>query len=773
MRSIGFGFERLGLIALSRPKTMLGLVIGVTLLAVYGAFQLKFSDDLVSVFRTPTPVYQTYNAFLEQFTDGSDAALLLVDGDLADEAHWLALERLTKEIGALEPVSDVVSVFSLTALDTAAGPPAEELDYEALLDEDWSEPAATVIETAPSEGPPAADVLVTHPLNEGRLLTKDFKTALVIITLAEGDDVIRQAYALKTGLDDLLDGLPDGMTGTLSGLPVVRAEIIRHIFEEQPLLLGLGVLVGFSLGVVLLGVLVDGVVAAATPIICMLWLYGALGLFGIPMTVLLNDLPLLVLALAFAANMHLIYSVRRDLYASGYKFKAIRHTITHIGPACALSTLTTMVAFLSFYFSGSEAIIEFGVIGALFLLGGFAAAMTVHPVTIWVALKFGWRPRPAMRGKGRAAKVLEIVSVDAAKWLDCRRLPITLGAIVVAGLAGWAHFQVGPGYSTLEDIPRASDTYEVMQRLDEDFGGAYTIHLPLPLRFDGAAADTEEALKLRDVHRAVEDALPGHYVYSPWTVVDWFGQTDRPVNRPRLEGLAESTPRGWQGLLLSEDGTIPALIVTAKDGESTALSDKAALVEAVAGRVLETDLSGQATGIVVLAARASKDIIRRLSVGLLIAAVGTAVLVGIAFRSLRIGVITVLPNILPVLAVGATLFLLGLPLQIASALAMTVALGIAVDDTVHVINSYRIQRQIRSPRAALCRTMREVGPVLVITSLVLMLGLGPAFMSWSPGIATFATFAIFTIGIALVVDLVALPALLALGVRRSDHVKLT
>lgn len=819
MRSIGFGLERLGLLAIAAPRTALISVLILTMLAVYGTSQLRFADDLVGIFRSDTDVYRTYEAFQNEFVDGSDAALVLVDGDFSDPAQWQALEGLKAGVARLEPVADVVSVFSLAALDEAAGAPVDEDFFDdfdeaedleggpgldpMVFEDDPTSPARSAAVSAallPVAAAFSAEVLVDHPLNMSRLLTDDLKAAVLILTLKNNGASLADIRALRRGIGAAAEDLPQAMSWTLSGLPIARAEVVRRIVDEQPMLLTGGLLIGFVLGVLLLGVFVDALVVAVTPMLCILWVYGAFGLFDIPVTVLLNDLPLLVLALAFASSMHLVYAARRDLCASDYDFKALNETVAHVGPACALSILTTMIAFLSLLFAGSAAISEFGVIGAVAVFLVFFSTMLLHPVTVWCALHLGWRPRPVMQSDSRTARSLEIVSVQAARVLDTVRVPLTLATVVGTALAGIAHLQVTPRYSPLEDIPSRSQTYQVVERLRAEFGGAQAIHLPLPLQggegtalganahgtnahrtnalgtnalgtnalgagASGGGGSMVDLVRLSRAHEAAEAAFPGHEIASPYSVIRWLTDTGRPASPSRLEAVLEAAPKSFRGLFLSEDGTRPVILLQVKADDNQSVSALARQLETVVGEALGVDLAGEATGTVVLAARSSTAIISRLSISLIFAAIAASLLVALGFRTWEPAALTLLPNLLPVLAVGAILYLFGLPLQIASALAMTVALGIAVDDTVHMLNGFWKHRRCRAPRAALARTMREVGPVLVVTSGVLMLGLTPAFFSWSPGISTFAGFAIATIGIALVVDLVALPALIAVWSR--------
>ena len=193
----------------------------------------------------------------------------------------------------------------------------------------------------------------------------------------------------------------------------------------------------------------------------------------------------------------------------------------------------------------------------------------------------------------------------------------------------------------------------------------------------------------------------------------------------------------------------------------------AARFETIAAAALGSKLQGQASGLAVLSARVAPDTVERLQLSLILAAVGAAALMALAFRRSVVFPLCLLPNLLPVLAVGALLAIFAVELTLATALAMTVALGIAVDDTVHLTSACIEARRSRAGRAAVIAAARAVGPVLIVTTLVLTVGLAPALFSWSPATAAFAAFAIATIGLALLADLGLLPALLGLWLARS------
>jgi predicted RND superfamily exporter protein len=143
------------------------------------------------------------------------------------------------------------------------------------------------------------------------------------------------------------------------------------------------------------------------------------------------------------------------------------------------------------------------------------------------------------------------------------------------------------------------------------------------------------------------------------------------------------------------------------------------------------------------------------------AAVIILVVMALAYRSLRIGLITVVPNMFPLAVTATFLALTGRPLDIASVCSFTVCLGIAVDDSIHFLTRYQEElSEAADPAEAVQRAFVGVGTALIMTTLVLIAGFGTVLTSDLPGHRTFAIMACWTIGAALVGDLIFLPALL-------------
>lgn len=131
------------------------------------------------------------------------------------------------------------------------------------------------------------------------------------------------------------------------------------------------------------------------------------------------------------------------------------------------------------------------------------------------------------------------------------------------------------------------------------------------------------------------------------------------------------------------------------------------------------------------------------------------------FRSLRLGLISVLPNLVPLSVVVAVIYLSGAVVTLTALMVFSVCLGIASDDTIHFLNGFRHQPRQPAGSSAVVGAVRRVGPALVISTLVLLAGFGTASFSGVPTTQAFARLASVAVTAALIGDLVLLPSLLA------------
>ncbi|MEL6317404.1 MAG: MMPL family transporter, partial [Pseudomonadota bacterium] len=713
------------------------------LISLAGALQLRYVDDVAALFETSDPAAERLVAYQSAYVDPAERALLLVSGPLDTEAGRAAAEALEAAAAAHLGADAVATPFGLEA-------DAAKLRGELSV----STPFGRVSALERRERPP--------------LMSADGDRALFLLALPEGAEARAAVTALRAALAPAITAAAAaGVEAQLTGAPPTRATRIDRLVEQQPLLLACGLVIGFLFGAFLLGSVIDAAVVAVAPILCLLMVYGAFGWSGTPMTALLNNLPLLILALAFTTHLHLVFDARRRLCLAEYREEAIAGALREVGPACALSLLTTMLAFAAFVASGSSAIMEFGAIGAAAVGILFLTAMIAHPAIVWAALRLGWRPEPVdtRRADGlgwrTGPRMLEKASVALAlpAFRRARLAAVATAALLIAAAA--AHLSLPTQWSALEDIPEHADERAAALEIDGAFSGSVAISLPLPIALEGEGR-TDALIQLKAAHEAAAAEFGAEAVFSAWTPFETLKRDGRRTLERLGERLIEALPPALAPHVISAEGARPSVIALSADGSAAEIAARAAALEAAVGAAIGRDLEGAATGAATAAARVAPAVIERLNLGLLAAAVASSLIAALAFRSWAAFACTFAPNLLPVLFVGAALWASGGALGLAPVLAMTIAFGVAVDDSVHMAGRFRLARRDAEPELAMLRAAKEVGPVLIATTLVLALGLAPALLSWSPAIATFAAFAIATIAAALLADLLTLPPLLRL-----------
>jgi predicted RND superfamily exporter protein len=173
------------------------------------------------------------------------------------------------------------------------------------------------------------------------------------------------------------------------------------------------------------------------------------------------------------------------------------------------------------------------------------------------------------------------------------------------------------------------------------------------------------------------------------------------------------------------------------------------------------------TGLPAIAARNSAKLIGELNIGLIGDMFVIFIFLGIALRSVLSGVSSILPSVFPIFATGALLWVTGEGLQFASIIAITVAFALAIDSTIHFLNRFRIEEAKVPPgpgseKTALINTMHHIGPVIVLTTIVLALGLGVTILSHLPSLRLFGRLAAVCLLSSLIAQLFILPATIAL-----------
>jgi predicted RND superfamily exporter protein len=753
MGKLGFGLERFGLVTLARPRlTAIALVL-LTAFCALGVWRIEATGALSDFFRGDNKDYRLYQQMSERFPTSEFDVFVVVEGqDLLTPDRLEDVRMLHLELQFVEAVNGVLSIFSMRQAPDAEGYPPPMFPANMPRGEAFDA---------------LKEKVAAHPLLDGKLLTTpEGQTPLTILIVSlnkssvAGDGLNAAVNEIKALASESLGGT--GLSVRMAGVPVMQADLRGAIENDRLLFNTAGVFMGMLIAILFFQRATLILIATACPILASVVTLGVIGHLQIDLDSLINTIPPLVMVIAFSDAMHMIFSIRRRLDDGDNKRAAIRHAVLTIGPACALTSLTTAIAMLSLTITDSALIKTFAVSAALGTITAFFIVMSVVPSLSYLFIGDEERFRRTDASRLGMMHRMDRVCLWMSQWVEARYVKLTVVAAVLLAAMLAAHLQLEPRYRLSDQIPQDKEAMAGSERLDQKLTGVQPLHIMVRWENGNDLFDQDVLSAIGGAHRVMEEGTAVGNVWSLDTMNRWLVSNDENAKQ-YLQPYIEMLPEHLTNRFINSENN--AALVTGRVVNLDA-SDTVPIV-----RQLDADLetlrqaypqmSFEVTGLPVLAALQSDNMITQLNNGLLIAIALVIIMIGVAFRSMSIAAISIAPNLFPLVATGAVLYAFGGGLEYSSVIAFTVAFGLAVDDTIHFLNRLAVEEsRTNSAEKAVRGTLFVVGPVLVLTTIVLVLGLAVTLFSAVPPTQLFGRLAMTMLMAALIADLLFLPAII-------------
>jgi predicted RND superfamily exporter protein len=344
-----------------------------------------------------------------------------------------------------------------------------------------------------------------------------------------------------------------------------------------------------------------------------------------------------------------------------------------------------------------------------------------------------------------------------------------LGLGLVIGL-GVAHLTLEPRYRLADQVPDREQALAATSRLDAKLTGANPVDVMIELPAGTTLYEPEPLAVVANVHRIVERQAGLGNVWSAETLVRWLAETGQNDVGTLVQYVSLLPAHLTRRFVTAEQD---AAVVTGRipDIDASDLLPTVNALDKALGpvRAAYPGYRISVSGLSVIAARNSAAMIQTINWMLTAEMVIVSALIGLAFRSLLIGAVSLLPGLFPVVTSGASLALTGEGLQFASIIALTVAFGLGLNATVHYLNRLRLEeRPGRAPVEAAARAAELIGPALILTSIVLACGLAVTVFSDLPSLRLFGRLSATTLIAAMIGGMLLLPACVLL-VRRAEN----
>ena len=568
-----------------------------------------------------------------------------------------------------------------------------------------------------------------------------------------------------------------GVDVHVSGLPYIRTEVTTKIKRELGLFIALAAIVT----ALLLLLFFRNIIVMA---VCMLvvgtgviWSLGSIVLFDYKLTALMGLIPPLMIVIGVPNCIYLLNKYHAEFKRHGNKGLALTRMVKKVGNATFMTNATTALGFAAFMFTTSDVLQQFGVIASINILAMFCISLLIIPSV------FSWLPPPRrrhVRHLDRRWVYLVVHRLERAVSHHRSAVYIVTACVLLLGGIGISLMRVTGNVAG--DLPQEDVILADLNWFEDRFGGVMPFEVVVRTDKPGKVTQLAFLKKVERLQRVLEEepqlsrsvslvdglklAKQGFFGGNP-ARYSLPSRREQSFMGPYLTGTSGGGIEGDGRYVDSARTTIRVSAQVADIGtqEMNALTDRLQLrIDSI---FPPEDHTVFMTGTSVVFVEGTTYLVKNLFVSLALAVLVIATVMAILFRSGRMVAISLLPNLVPLIFTAAVMGFFGIALKPSTLLVFSIAFGISVDDTIHLLAKYRQELDLHgwNMREAVLLAVRETGVSMMYTSIVLFFGFLMFFASDFEGTRALGILVSTTLLVAMLTNLVLLPSML-LGFER-------
>jgi hypothetical protein len=622
------------------------------------------------------------------------------------------------------------------------------------------------------------DAVEHAPMLRGRLVSEDHQLAAVALVLDPdlgiGDERVEMVHAI----DDWVAAHPPppGVEVHIAGLPHLRASISDAMIDDQIILVPLSLLVCIILLFISFRWIAGMLLPILTVAFSVVTVLGVMAIVGEPLTILMNTLPTLLIVMGISEAVHVIGRYVEESRRTSDRALAARRTMHSLAVASFLTSLTTAVGFASLAVADTEMLRRFGLVAAFGVMTVYVVLMTFVPAALTYFVPPSGDHKVKLNKSTTRGWLEKLLVVMTARLVRRPYVPIAVAAAFGLGSA-WAYQLIHVDTSLLDTF-RAEDPVVIATHLvDDHLDGIRPLEV-LVLADDPDRLRSPEALAAIDrvaTWSMTQDGVlratsPNDFLYAVYNPIEGLSEGSRePFSTPgevvALETLLTRFEPSPVRDYLTEDGTAARLEIRLADVGARRsieiIDDIERQLQAELGAIPGVRWSLLGEGYI--GSHGVDSVVNDLFGSLGLSVVIIFAMIGLLFRSFRIGLLAIPTNVLPQLGVVAWMVVRGIPLDASSAVVFSVVVGVTVDLTIHGFARYLEERELGlNRRAAILRSARGTGRAIVVATCTLVLGFGVLLLSGFVPIQHFGELISVALGFSLMCTLLVQPPLLYL-----------
>ena len=758
-------WTRVSRIILKNRYLILILIAIVTTFLVFQMKNMRFSYTEANLLPENHEVNIQYNKFLEIFGEEGNLVLLAVkDSSFFTTDKFNAWNSLAKSFDSLPEVEFTLSIADVKKLkkDTKNRKFVLESIYEEKI---TSQEKVNSIKKELFEKLPFYDNLLYNK-KTGTIQTAIYIDKEIVNT------PVRKAFVFDK-LIPIIDRFEkeNNLDVRVSGMPYIRTINAQNIIDEIQLFV-LGAL--FITGIIFFFFFRSYRATFITLLVVTIgvtWAFGFIGLFGYEITVLTALIPPLIIVIGVPNAVFLINKYQQEIKSHGHQAKALQRVISKIGNATLMTNITTASGFATFVFVKSQLLREFGILASINILSIFVLALLIIPII------YSFMEPPKKKHLNHLERRwMENVVDWMEKMVREQRIAVYITTVVIIILGIIGLYQIRVSGSLIEDMPKTKAFFKDIKFFENEFGGI----MPLEILVD--TKKEKGVMKLSTLKRM--DKIN--------EVIESFPELSKPVSIVNLvkyskQAYYKGKPKYYQ-LPTSQEQNYIFEYTKNSDGNSNMLNnfvdstgqfarittfmkdigtDKMNVIQERLSQIVKKEFPSERynvsfTGKALVFLKGTNYLIGNLVFSLSLAILLISLFMAWMFRSFRMILISIIPNMLPLLITAGLMGFFGIPIKPSTILVFSIAFGISVDDTIHFLAKYR-QELIASNwkiRKSVYAALRETGVSMFYTSIVLFFGFLVFTVSSFGGTIALGGLVSITLLLAMVSNLLLLPSLL-------------
>jgi predicted RND superfamily exporter protein len=756
-------------------RNKIGILIAIILATIFFSSQwnnMRFTYTEANLLPDDHEVNIVYNEFLDIFGEEGNLIILGVkDSTLFTVEKLNAWNKLSEDFKAFDEVETVVSLNDLQKL--IKNKEAEKFDLVPFIKD-----SVTSIEQIDKL---QDELFKQYPFYDNFLFNTKTRTIRTAIYIKK--DIVntsaRKDFIMATFIPKVEDfETANNLDVRVSGMPYIRTLNAQNIVDE------IGLFIGLALGVTSLIFFLFFRSFRATFIslivVCIgvMWTFGIIGLLNYEITVLTALIPPLIIVIGIPNCIFLINKYQHEVKLHGNKVKSLQRVITKVGNATLMTNVTTASGFATFILTESTLLKEFGIVASLSILAIFILCLLVIPII------YTFLPYPQERHLEHLNKKWIGGFVDwTVRMVREQQIAIyaTSLILIIGSIIGI--YQIKISGSLIEDMPKEEPFFKDIRFFEEEFDGIMPLEIMVDTKRKKGVMKLSTLKKMEELENLIDDIPELSRPISVVSLVKYSKQAYYNGN-PKFYQLPTSQENSFILSYAKNSSSEANLLENFVDstGQYARITTYMKDIGTDKMERIEEDLQNKInkvfqpenrynvtmTGKALVFQKGTKYLVKNLAISLSLAIFLISLFMAYMFRSFRMIIVSLIPNLLPLVITAGLMGYLGVPIKPSTILVFSIAFGISVDDTIHFLAKYRQELQANhwKIRKSVYAALRETGVSMFYTSIVLFFGFIVFTTSSFGGTVALGALVSATLLFAMLSNLLLLPSLL-LSLERS------